>query len=454
MRAKTLTTDVIKFIVIFSLPNLLTSCASKPVVGDIIFNDYKPSYESELDFTSADKVNQQIKKIGSLKNTENQKKFIKVLVAFYNITKTHNREIQLPAKSRTTLKFNSFCASSKKAIPDANEIFQWVYGLPDIQLIKQIIPLTNSGKIDAPTAQTLIWNLENRTYYEDYPENLRSILIKADPNAKFILPSHLKTQIVDEILPQEIKNAKSLVEGKYHELATFKERVEALRSNEKLPANYYASRIPNTPILAQTISHNYESQTITFINPQNEKQIIAISDYFLKPVRPDVQPIILASTMPHIDEVQKLLGESSLKLLGYMASQYPTLNESEKALVKKYPIESAIVFYNAIIAENKAESLYPNSGVNGKADAFRHYVWSGLITRDLNESAAREFLAAHENDPKQPQNAREMDEFNNSRGILAAKNLLLDGVFEDEKLFRKAANEISRGNLRAINDAE
>ncbi|OFZ18864.1 MAG: hypothetical protein A2Z20_02560 [Bdellovibrionales bacterium RBG_16_40_8] len=442
----------LKLLIILILLNLLPSCASKPIGGDIIFNDYKPNYETEVDFSTPDKVRQQIKKIGNLNNPENQRKFIKVLIAFYNITRTDQQGILFPARTKTTLKFNSFCASSKKAIPTQNEIFQWVQGLPDIQLIKQIIPLINLSQLDAPTAQTLIWNLENRTHYEDYPENLKKFLNKADRNAKFILPSRLRTQIIDEILPQEIKDAKSLVTGQYYEFAAYKERIESLRSKEKLPTNYFASRIPKTPILALTTSHDFESQTITFINPENTSQRIAVSDYFLNPVRSDVQPIILASTMPPLDEIQKILEEFSLKLLGYMASQYPTLNDSEKTLVKKYPIQSAIVFYNAMIAENNAEKLYPQSGVNGKADAFRHYVWSGLITRDLNESSAREFLNAHEQNPRQPRIEKEMDEFNNELGIIAAKSLLNTGSFENEKLFQKASNEIINGNLRILNN--
>lgn len=451
MRPKAASIEALRFLAIAVLSNLLTNCASKPVVGDIILDDFRPSYENEFDFSTADKVREQIKVIGSLKETENQRKFIKLLVAFYNINKA-NHVIQLPARTKTTLKFNSLCASSHKAIPVQNEIFQWVLGQPDIQMMRQILPLINSGQIDAHSAQEMIWNLENRTYYEDYPENIKKLLNKSDPNAKLILPSRIKTQIIDEILPQELEKAKGLLKGQYYELTTFKERIESLKSKAALPSGYFASHIPNTHVLAQTVSNGYETQTITLINPENKKQNLAVSNYFLKPVRPDIQPIILSSNMPHLEEIKRIMEDSSLKLLGYMASQYPTLNASEKALVKKYPVESAIVFYNAIIAENNAESLYPESGVNGVADAFRHYVWSGLVTRDLDESTAREFLAAHESDPGQPQIEREMDEFNNDRGILAAKDLLDLGVFEDEKLFKKAASEISAGSLRILND--
>ena len=45
-----------------------------------------------------------------------------------------------------------------------------------------------------------------------------------------------------------------------------------------------------------------------------------------------------------------------------------------------------------------------------------------------------------------------MDEYNNERGILAAKNLLNTGAFEDEKLFQKAVEEISKSNLRILNN--
>ncbi|MEY4616183.1 MAG: hypothetical protein RJB66_1143 [Pseudomonadota bacterium] len=43
-----------------------------------------------------------------------------------------------------------------------------------------------------------------------------------------------------------------------------------------------------------------------------------------------------------------------------------------------------------------------------------------------------------------------MDEFNNERGIQAAKSILQKSQFENAELYEKAIEEIKRGNLRIL----
>lgn len=133
-----------------------------------------------------------------------------------------------------------------------------------------------------------------------------------------------------------------------------------------------------------------------------------------------------------------------------MGSQYPTLNRDEKELVKERPLEAAIVFYNALIAEHKAEELYPNSKPNGESDAFRHYVWSGLLVRDVGEDSARLFLDAHETTPGQSAAEKAMDQFNNERGIQAAKTLLQKEYFDTFAILEKAKRDLENSKLRVL----
>jgi hypothetical protein len=211
------------------------------------------------------------------------------------------------------------------------------------------------------------------------------------------------------------------------------------------------SKLPETDISATTSSRGYESQIITFYNSTNNIGIFKTTSYYLKPIRDDVQPIILASVFPYENEIQKILEESALKLLGYLGSQYPTLNPSEKALVKQNPIEAAITFYDAFLAERNGDRFFPSSGQNGASDSFRHFAWAGLLTRDLGEETARKFLNAHELNSSQPSEEKAMDEFNNERGILAANQFLKRGNFENAELYEKATEEVKSGKLRILN---
>ena len=58
---------------------------------------------------------------------------------------------------------------------------------------------------------------------------------------------------------------------------------------------------------------------------------------------------------------------------------YPGLTSDEKELIKKYHKESLIVFVQKEKAEAKTEKLFPNGSLNDESDAFRHFVWAGLI---------------------------------------------------------------------------
>ncbi|MBK8203543.1 MAG: hypothetical protein IPK68_14865 [Bdellovibrionales bacterium] len=203
--------------------------------------------------------------------------------------------------------------------------------------------------------------------------------------------------------------------------------------------------------MASTESQGYRSQTITFYNSSDRTESIHLENVYLQPIREDVQPLILVSVIPKLDEIQKLLEKAALKLLGYAGSQYPTLNQDERKLVKQKPIQAAIAFYYSRVAENMSEAAFPGTSINGEADAFRHYAWSGLLVRDIGELDAREFLQAHEAAPHQPPAERAMDLFNNEKGISDAKELLKNGDFEDQTLFERAKKEIYEGQLRILN---
>jgi hypothetical protein len=267
-----------------------------------------------------------------------------------------------------------------------------------------------------------------------------------------ILPSRIKSKIVNQVIPAEVKDAVDIVKGKYYEIEDFKNHIESLQSSEKLPSGFSASSVPSTDGLAATTrSDGYGSQVITLFNPSNHDSNLKIAAYYLKPVRNGVQPIVLSSVLPYNSEIEKILRSSALKMLGYLGSQYPTLNSTEKNLVKKRPIDAAIVFYNAMIAEQTTGRAYPRDGLNSRSDAFRHFVWAALLTRDIGKGAAREFLNAHESTSAEPADERSMDDFNNAQGVEAAISLLKTHIFSDNEIFGLAKKQITEGKLRIIN---
>lgn len=438
-------------VIFFSFAFLLTqSCAHKQIVGNSA--NQIPQYQMEFNFSRPDTVKRQLEMMGDLRKRGNQQKLVQLLIAFQRLIKELDRgELTLSPLSKTQIEVSTFCASSSKAIPEKNEIFFLVKGLPKIQLLKEVLDLyKRRPDLNRQSVQEIIWNLENGTLYERYPDNLKTILQQASPSAALILPSTLKSEISEILMPEEIKNAVSLIQGQHYSYREFKAFVEQRKSSLPLPRNQILSNLPNTNILASTTSNGYESQLISFYNSTSNLQSVIVSDYYFKPFRADVQPIILASALPYAAEIQKLLEQAALKMLGYIGSQYPTLNKEEKNLVKERPIEAAIVFYNAIIAEHKAEEFYPNSKPNGKSDAFRHYVWSGLLVRDVGEDRARAFLNAHEAARGQSASEKAMDQFNNDQGINAAKDLLQKEYFDNFTILERAKKDLEADKLKVL----
>ena len=94
--------------------------------------------------------------------------------------------------------------------------------------------------------------------------------------------------------------------------------------------------------------------------------------------------------------------------------------------------------------------ILDNTSHNGEADAFRHFVWAGLLTRDLGEPAARKFLDTHELSPGQPLEEEVMDKFNNERGINAGLEMSRNRSFENQELFNSANRELNDGKLRVL----
>lgn len=433
---------------------LTLSCSHKETTGELV--TAKVTYDVEFDFSDLKMLRTNLRKLENFKAEKNREEFIRVLIAYYLLKKGLDKnEITLLPHSKTLFMLTSYCAASNKAIPEQEEVFQWVKGLPKIPLLTEILDLqSEKSKVERVKLQELIWNLDNKTYYEDYPDDLKTLLRKAHPSASLILPSHTKSQIITKLIPENLDDAIDLIKGSYYNYNDFKKTIEDKRSIYTLPKKRPLSKIPETNILATTLSQGYESQKVILYNPSDKIEIFNTKSYYLKPIRNDIQPILLASVLPFEDEIQKLLEEYSLKLLGYIGSQYPSLNPTEKQLVKNNPIEAAIVFYNAVLAESNGEKFFPNSGTNGASDSFRHFVWAGLLTRDIGEEGAQKYLDAHELNPNQSIKEKEMDDFNNKRGIQATKDLLKKGRFKNSELYEKAINELKDGNLRILNNGK
>lgn len=129
---------------------------------------------------------------------------------------------------------------------------------------------------------------------------------------------------------------------------------------------------------------------------------------------------------------------------------YPGLTPAEKALIKKYPQNILDAFVQKTRAELSSKRNFPNQDMNDESDAFRHFIWAGLLTKELGFKKAKEFLEAHEADPDQPERERIMDLHNNNRGQLVAETLIKEKNWSLRNLEAKGLNELKTNKLHVL----
>lgn len=130
---------------------------------------------------------------------------------------------------------------------------------------------------------------------------------------------------------------------------------------------------------------------------------------------------------------------------------YPGLTPAERMLVNVFPQEASTVFIAKTRAEFASSRNFPVQGFNDESHAFRHYVWAGLLTKELGAEKAQVYLDAHEANPLQLSAERAMDLANNRGGILGAQKLIKRGAFDLKQLERAALDDLKNDRLVILN---
>src|SRR5690606_13712781 len=68
---------------------------------------------------------------------------------------------------------------------------------------------------------------------------------------------------------------------------------------------------------------------------------------------------------------------------------YPGLTPDEKKLMEKHPKDALTVFIQKTRAEMSSNRNFPDQGLNDESDAFRHFIWAGLLTKELGQEKAK-----------------------------------------------------------------
>ncbi len=124
-------------------------------------------------------------------------------------------------------------------------------------------------------------------------------------------------------------------------------------------------------------------------------------------------------------------------------------------MIAKRPKEAIKVYQAKQKADDLTLKIFKQQGRNDESDAFRHFVWAALITKDLGRNVANEFLNAHEDEDGQPKLEKEMDIFNNKMG----SNLIIEktnngAALELDQIEKFALEKLKSNELKVLNPSK
>ena len=126
---------------------------------------------------------------------------------------------------------------------------------------------------------------------------------------------------------------------------------------------------------------------------------------------------------------------------------YFTLTEAERALVIKYPKKSLKAYKLSHSARNLCLIMFEKIKRNDESNACLHFAWSALLYKNFGLKFSQQILNAHEKDPYQPQEEKEMDLANNRLGLIQAKQLLKENQLNKQAILRAFQKNLKRGNF-------
>lgn len=377
---------IIKYVLVFVL--LLNSCSSdtkKPNLDNI-----QSTITDIIDTTDINVplIKDNIKNFRSILKkrkplSENDLQIYDFLFQSYLKLKyrPQQKAIQIPTKTKLILNFKSYCLSPDKAIPEPNEKFKLSKIdnklTNNIPYFQELLSLSEQKKYPQELIQELIWNIQNKTYWELYPEQHKNLLKTIDIHAEKKFPhkttEEIKSLVIDEIsqhLSQELNDSYEFIKGSFYDYQSIKTKIESLRSKQDLDQQ---NIIPVNGILdlySSSVSKGFQEQKISFYNTSNTPILIDLHQYQLEPLRTDVQKIaIYSEDNNYLNDFFKeleLLLYSDMAKYGY--NFVPGLND----LIDLYEVTTGTNFFTSETLSTQDRFLSALALLAGNAETYRN----------------------------------------------------------------------------------
>jgi hypothetical protein len=437
---------------------LLAGCASAPVTTEINPTknpvvkqapaEFQSPYEAMNNFAQSlepTPKNRDLKRLasGSLKALIDQQTLI---------------EKELSTTSRLRLKpgqsyefeLESFCVNAGVERPVSGDgLF-----LGDLKgqaktWLPQVLANYKSKNVSQNDAQILVWSLLSGSRFNELSTENQTNLLKFFPDAQIRFGNSVveesATSFLSSQIPPELLSAKDSFE-KYQTLlqssqAQFREIEQTLSPQSHRGTALSVGWLKHDDgYYIHLTADGYQRVHVQIYAPKN----MNAATYF-KPTEQIALPgegQRLALSGNVITEFKDSLNRRFKSLTG--------ASLGEAAFVAKHPLDAFTIYQ---LAQKSLKLTWDNfdsksNFEDDRADAFRHFVWSSMVTKDIGESKAKEFLDAHEEYVGNKPSAKAMDLFNNQKGIEFANADQGSPASFDENLVRAAKTNIRDKKLK------
>ena len=303
--------------------------------------------------------------------------------------------------------------------------------------------------ISQSDAQILIWSLLSRSRFDQLSIQNQSNLLKIFPDAYVRFGNSIvESQAADFFLsqvPSELLSAKEQIE-KYQEILQdsklkFSEIEQVLSpASSKVQADEVGWLKHEDGYYIHLQASGYQQVHVKIYAPEDAKE----GTYFepTKSVALPGQGQRLALSANVIDHKKSKANQFIKDKTG--------VSTNEALFILKHPIDAFQIYQAAQKAIETTWSHLKSSHnyEDDNTDAFRHFVWSGLMTHEIGHERAKEYLDAHEDFPENNPAAKAMDLFNNEKGIKYSINY--DGEQFEDDLIQEGLRKIGNHELRWI----
>jgi len=285
-------------------------------------------------------------------------------------------KVTIPARTKLVIPLKSYCLDANKASPESTEPFKWSKIENDILYLSELVKLSSEKKYDQKLIQEIIWNIKNKTYWENYPDSHKEVLKLIDANAPMKIPSEqeekaisfIKDEVI-KVLPTEAQDKMAHIRGQFHNFESIKEQLDNRRSNQKYPVSDISVFDDISNLYTSNKSDSFSKQEVSFYNVSDKPIEINLTDYEQVPTRSDVQKLAAYfSDDPYAAQILKQLEKllySDMAKYGY--GFIPVLND----LIDLYEVTSGKNFFTDDALSTQDRFLSALALLLGNAEAYR-----------------------------------------------------------------------------------